>query len=39
MSDSFCDSNLSDQQWLQVEILLPPVKPVGRQREFSVRQL
>jgi transposase len=39
MSQPFYDSDLSDQEWQIVEPLLPPEKPVGRDREVDVREV
>jgi transposase len=36
MSKPFYDSDLTEEEWQQVEPLLPPTKPVGEHREVSL---
>jgi transposase len=38
MSQPYYDSDLTDEEWLQIEPLLPPEKPVGKLREVSLRK-
>jgi transposase len=33
------DSDLTNQEWQQIEPLLPAAKPVGKQREISLREV
>lgn len=37
MSDPYYASDLSDEEWQQIEPLLPPEKPVGNQRTVDLR--
>lgn len=37
MSQPYYDSDLTDDEWGQIEPLLPPEKPVGKEREVDLR--
>jgi transposase len=37
MSQPYYDSDLSDEEWAKIEPLLPPEKPVGKEREVDLR--
>ncbi|NJL41224.1 MAG: IS5 family transposase [Leptolyngbyaceae cyanobacterium SM1_4_3] len=37
MSQPYYDSDLSDEEWQQIEPLLPPEKPVGKGRKVDLR--
>lgn len=37
MSDPYYASDLTDEEWQQIEPLLPPEKPVGNQRTVDLR--
>jgi transposase len=37
MSQPYYESDLSDEEWAQIEPLLPPEKPVGKEREVDLR--
>lgn len=37
MSQPYYDSDLTDAEWAQIEPLLPPEKPVGKEREVDLR--
>ncbi len=39
MSQPDYDSDLSDEEWQQIEPLLPPEKPVGKLREVAMREV
>jgi len=39
MSQPFYDSDLTDQEWQIIEPLLPPEKPVGKDREVDLREV
>ena len=39
MSEPNYDSDLTDREWEQIEPLLPPEKPVGKQREVELREV
>lgn len=39
MSQPFYDSDLTDEEWQKIEPLLPPVKPLGKHREVSLRDI
>jgi len=39
MSQPYYDSDLSDEEWQQIEPLLPPEKPVGKLREVAMREV
>ncbi len=39
MSQPYYDSDLSDEEWQQIEPLLPPEKPVGKLREVMMREV
>ena len=38
MSQPFYDSDFTDPEWQHIEPLLPPAKPVGKQREVNLRE-
>lgn len=37
MSQPYYKSDLTDEEWAQIEPLLPPEKPVGKEREVDLR--
>lgn len=37
MSQPYYDSDLTDKEWAKIEPLLPPEKPVGKEREVDLR--
>lgn len=37
MSQPYYDSDLTDEEWQQIEPLVPPEKPVGKAREVDLR--
>ncbi len=37
MSQPYYDSDLTDEEWAKIEPLLPPEKPVGKEREVNLR--
>jgi transposase len=37
MSQPYYDSDLSDEEWAQIEPLLPPKKTIGKEREVDLR--
>jgi transposase len=37
MSQPYYDSDLTEEEWQQIEPLLPPEKPVGKEREVDLR--
>lgn len=39
MSKPFYDSDLTDEEWQQLEPLLPSAKPVGKHREVSLSDI
>lgn len=39
MTKPFYDSDLTDAEWQIIEPLLPPPKPVGKDREVDLRQV
>lgn len=39
MSQPYYDSDLTDEEWHQIEPLLPPEKPVGKEREVDLRDV
>lgn len=39
MSQPYYDSDLNDEEWQQIEQLLPPEKPVGKLREINMREV
>ena len=39
MSKPYYDSDMKDEEWQQIEPLLPPEKPVGRLREINRREV
>lgn len=39
MSQPFYDSDMTDEEWQRIEPLLPPEKPVGKDREVDLRDV
>lgn len=39
MSELYYDSDLTDEEWQQIAPLLPPEKPVGKEREVDLRDV
>ncbi len=39
MSLPYYDSDLTDEEWQRIEPLLPPAKPVGKDREVDLRDV
>jgi transposase len=39
MTQRFYDSDLTDAEWQFIEPLLPPAKPVGKDREVDLREV
>jgi transposase len=39
MSLPYYDSDLTDEEWQRIEPLLPPTKPVGKDREVDLRDV
>ncbi len=39
MGERFYDSDLTDAEWQQIELLLPLAKPLGKHREVSLRDI
>lgn len=39
MTQGFYDSDLTDAKWQIIEPLLPPPKPVGKDREVDLREV
>lgn len=39
MSQAYYESDLTDQEWQRIEPLLPPEKPVGKDREVNLRDV
>lgn len=39
MSQPYYDSDLTDEEWQQIERLLPPEKPVGKVREVNLQEV
>jgi transposase len=37
MTQPYYDSDLTDEEWAQIEPLLPPEKPIGKEREVDLR--
>ena len=37
MSQPYYDSDLTDEEWTKIEPLLPPEKPVGKERQVDLR--
>lgn len=37
MTQPYYESDLADEEWAQIEPLLPPEKPIGKEREVDLR--